>query len=217
MMLAILVGVVIITYFIADIVNRSKIEELTSEHIIELEDVHSKTENFTDNFLRGSVKMDLAREVREVGNYHFDFALFWFNMALVNTTNSSILSCTDNCNQAMRNYLTSYERFGESSPFFSEAKMFTTKARYHSALNQYINFTLSGQTITMLRYNASYYLRQMAENLSLGNMENLSQLWTLFNETIASYQDALEEFNENKDDIDGNLFFTDDRQNEEEP
>ena len=65
----------IITYFVADIINRSKIETLTTQHIVEIEDINSKNENFTNYYLQGSIKMDSAREVREVGNYYFDFAL----------------------------------------------------------------------------------------------------------------------------------------------
>ena len=86
MLAAIMVGAIIVTYFIADIANKSKIETLTTEHIVEIQDVHSKSENFTDNFLQGSITIDSAREVREVANLDFDFALFWFNNALVNAS-----------------------------------------------------------------------------------------------------------------------------------
>jgi len=77
MLVAIMVGAVVITYFVADIVSKSKIDTLTIEHIVEIQDVQSKNENFTDNFLQGSIMMDSAREVREVANLNFDFALFW--------------------------------------------------------------------------------------------------------------------------------------------
>ena len=36
MLVAIMVGVFIITYFVADIINRSKIETLTTEHVAKI-------------------------------------------------------------------------------------------------------------------------------------------------------------------------------------
>ena len=212
MLLAIMVGVFIITYFVADIINRSKIEIITTEHITEIRDINSVNENFTDNFLQGSVKMDSAREVREIGNYHFGFALFWYSTALKNTTNSSIQSCIGNCTSAMIRYLASHQSFGESKPYFEEAKTYTEKDKYIEVLGYYIRFAQSGQNITLLRYNASNYLRQAAENLSLGNMENVTMLMELFNETEELYEEGLGEYEEIQDQIDGYLFFNEIRE-----
>ena len=105
--------------------TKSKIDTLTTEHIFEIQGVHSKSENFTDNFLQGSITMDSAREIREVANLNFDFALFWFNNALVKTsvwfnnkwvniTENQIERCIENCTNAMIKYLTSNDKFGES-------------------------------------------------------------------------------------------------------
>ena len=213
MMVAIMTGIVIITFFIADIVNQSKIETLTGEHVVEIEDINSRNENFTDYFLQGSVTIDSAREIREVGNYYFDFALFWYNTALVNITNTSIDKCIENCWSAMSEYDTSYQKFGSSKPYFEEAKTYTD--RYDTIFGYYVGFTQAGQNITMLRYNASNYLRQIAENLSLGQMENVSMLMELFNETTGLYDEALEDYEDQKDQIDGFIFFSEVR--EEEP
>ena len=209
MTVAIMIGIVIITFFIADIVNQSKIETLTEEHVVEIEDINSRNENFTDYFLQGSVTIDSAREVREVGNYYFDFALFWYNTALVNITNTSIDKCIENCWSAMDEYSTSYEKFGYSKPFFEEAKAYTD--RYVIILGYYVGFAQAGQNITMLRYNASNYLRQIAENLSLGNMSNVYMLMDLFNETTGLYDEALGDYEDNGDQIDDYLFFSEDR------
>ena len=212
MLVAIMAGGVIITYFVADIVNRSKIEIITTEHITEIRDINSVNENFTDNFLQGSVKMDSAREVREIGNYHFDFALFWYNTALKNTTNSSIQQCVGNCTDAMDKYLDSYQNFGNSKPYFEKAKTFTERDRYIVVLGYYIGFAQSGQNITLLRYNASNYLRQAAENLSLGNMENVTLLMELFNQTEEMYEEELGDYEDQGDQIDGYLFFNEIRE-----
>ena len=211
-MVAIMTGIVIITFFIADIVNRSKIETLTEEHVVEIEDINSRNENFTDNFLQGSVTIDSAREIREVGNYYFDFALFWYNTALVNITNTSIDKCIENCWSAMSEYNTSHHKFGYSKPFFEEAKNYTD--RYVTILGYYVGFAQAGQNITILRYNASNYLRQIAENLSLGNMSNVYMLMDLFNETTGLYDEALEDYEDNGDQIDDYWFFSEDREEE---
>lgn len=116
MLFAIMIGAIIITYFAADIINRSKIEQLTTENITKIEDINAKNENFTNYYLQGSITMDSAREIREVGNYHFDFALFWYNNALRNVTDLLIQQCVDNCTTAMEKYLESYEGFGNSTP-----------------------------------------------------------------------------------------------------
>lgn len=207
MLIAIMIGAIIITYFAADIVNKSKIETLTTEHDVEIRGVYSQNENFTDNFLQGSVVMDSAREVREVGNLDFDFALFWFNSALadvsvwynnewVNTTQNLTDRCIKNCTEAMNAYLISYEKFGDSRPHFIDAMNFTGRERYLEVLGYYIDFSLAGQNITSLRYNASRYLKQAAENLSLGNdkvvillMENFTIMENMYVEGLGGFED----------------------------
>ena len=207
MLVSIMIGVVIITYFVADIINRSKIETLTLEHVEEIQDINSRNENFTNYYLQGSILMDSAREIREVGNYHFDFALFWFNNALINKSTSLIYRCIDNCTFAMLNYNSSYAKFGESKPYFENALGYTNNTKYREALGYYINFSIAGQYITLLRYNASDYLRRAAENLSFGNMDNVSLLMENFTLTEDLYAEGLQGYNDLKNQIDGYLFF----------
>jgi hypothetical protein len=45
MMVAIMIGIIIITFFIADIVNQSRIETLTEEHVLEIHEIYSINEN----------------------------------------------------------------------------------------------------------------------------------------------------------------------------
>ena len=208
MLVSIMVGVVIITFLVGDIMNRSKLDTLTEQHIVEISDINSRNENFTNYFLQGAVKMDSAREVREVANYHFDFALFWFNNALANQSKHLTKQCIDNCTNAMQKYLASHENFGKSKPYFEIAKNFTNNSRYLEVLGYYIGFAGAGQNITTLRYNASNYLRRAAENLSFGNMENVTILWEMFNETEQAYQGAQQEYQEFRYQIDGYIFFS---------
>lgn len=207
MLVAIMVGVGIITYFAADVINRSKIETLTTQHIVEIEDINSKNENFTNYYLQGSIKMDSAREVREVGNYYFDFALFWFNNALRNITERFIHQCIDNCTQAMTTYLSSHLKFGEARPYFEKARNFTTNPHYIEVLGYYVGFSQSGKNITLLRYNASKFLKEAAENLSLGDIGNYSLLLEKFNTTEDQYLEQAVGYNNFKDQIDQITFF----------
>jgi len=207
MLVSIMVGAIIITFFVADIVNHSKIETLNIEHVAEIRDINSINENFTNYYLQGSITMDSAREIREVANYHFDFALFWYNNALVNTTGTFTQKCIENCTDAMVTYMTSHQKFTDSKPYFEEAKTFTDKARYIEVLGYYISFAQSGENITLLRYNASNYLKRAAENLSLGNMENVTILMGSFNLTELLYTGQLQAYESQKDQIDSYLFF----------
>jgi hypothetical protein len=152
--------------------------------------------------------MDSAREVREVANYHFDFALFWFNNALANQSKNLTKQCIDNCTNAMQKYLGSYENFGKSKPYFETAKNFTNNSRYLEVLGYYIGFAGAGQNITMLRYNASDFLRRAAENLSFGNMENVTLLMENFTIIEQAYQGAQQEYQEYRYQIDGYIFFS---------
>ena len=208
MLVSIMVGVIIITFFVGDIINRSKIDTLTEQHIVEISDINSRNENFTNYYLQGAVKMDSAREVREVANYHFDFALFWFNNALANQSKNLTKQCIDNCTNAMQKYLASHENFGKSKPYFEFARNFTNNSRYLEVLGYYIGFADAGQNITMLRYSASDYLRRAAENLSFGSIENVTLLWEMFNETEQAYEGAQQEYQEYRYQIDGYIFFS---------
>jgi len=218
MLAAIMVGAIIITYFAADIVNKSKIDTLTIEHNSEIRNVYSTNENFTDNFLQGSVVLDSAREVREVANLNFDFALFWFNNALanvsvwynnewINNTDRLTQRCIENCTDAMNKYLISFDKFGNSRPFFIDAKNYTVRDRYIEVLGYYVDFSKAGQNITLLRYNASKFLKQAAENLSLGNGENVSILMENFTIMENMYLVGLGGFEELKKVIDEYTFF----------
>jgi len=212
MLIAIMLGVIVITYFIADIQRQTQIETLAVQHKTEIQDITYQTENFTDYFLQGTVKLDSAREIREIGNYHFDFALFWFTNALKNTTESLVQQCIDNCTSAMGFYLDSYQKFAESKPYFETATGYTERDKYIEILGYYGAFAQSGKNITLLRYNASQYLKYAVENLSLGQTENVSMLMELFNETEELYTSELGGYDELKDQIDGYLFFNEIRE-----
>jgi uncharacterized protein (DUF934 family) len=201
-------GVIIITYFIGDVINQSTIDTMNLQHNTEISGINSRNENFTNYYLQGAVKMDSAREVREVANYFFDFALYWFNTALANQSSNLTILCIDNCTNAMEKYLTAHQNFGKSQPYFIDARNYTNNSRYLEVLGYYISFADAGQNITMLRYNASYYLRCAAENLSFGNMELVDLLMENFTMVEQAYQEAVQKYQDYRYQIDGYIFFS---------
>jgi len=212
MLAAIMIGVVVITYFIADIINRSTIENITIQHNVEMVDLNSRYENFTDYCLQGSIKMDSAREVREIANYYFDFALYWFNNALAKSDKNLTGQCIANCTNAMGQYQTAYQNFGKARPYFETARNFTSRAQYLEVIGYYVGFSYAGQNVTMLRYNASDYLRRAAENLSFGHMENVTALMENFTMVEQMVQGATQTYTEYRYQIDGYLFFSEIRE-----
>ena len=124
MLLAIMIGIVIITYFVADIVNRTKIETITTKYEGEITSVKVKSENFTSYFLKSSVVLDQAREDRAFGNYNFDLALLWYQSSL-NEVNGSIMDLyksrsIDNSTNALPNYYNSYLNYLEAKNYFND-------------------------------------------------------------------------------------------------
>jgi len=211
MAIAIMVGIVVITYFVADIVHRSQIQELNTEHTQQIANIEENNINFTSSFLESSVLLDSAREDRAFGNYHFDIGRLFYTSALSETNATVIMNyrniSIDNCSLAMPKYLTSHQNFNKASVFFNTSKQFTVYDNYIKLLNLYVNLTQSGEKLTMLRYNASHYLMMLAENITISNngsvvLENVSELENLFNETMAMYGMELENYEEVQDEID---------------
>ena len=201
MLLAVMIGVVIITYFIADIVNRSTIETLTEKHTQEIETIEEKNINFTNHFLQSSLVLDTAREDRSYGDYHFDLARIFY-------TNGEYQRVIDNCTSAMEKYLNGNYNFDLSSDFFDKTKLYTNHDQYLDMLDIYVGLTRSGARLCMLRYNASMYLKLLAENMSLGgDSGNISYLMELFNMTMSEYEQELDNYNELKEQLDEYQFF----------
>ncbi len=194
-LMATMIGFIIITYFVADIVNQSKMDTLTTAHVSEVEAIEEMNINFTNNFLESSVLLDSAREYRAFGNYHFELASIFFNSAL-SEKNISMMELyknrtIDNCTEAMPKYNISNLNFKAASSFFDNTKKYTEYDGYLRLLDIYVNLTESGARLTMLRYNASKYLKYLAENITVINgivaLDNVSDLMDLFNETVEMY------------------------------
>jgi hypothetical protein len=199
MTFSVMIGFIIVTYFFADIVHQSQIQALNSEHTLEIETIEENNINFTSSFLESSVLLDSAREDRAFGNYHFDIAHLFYtsalserNETLCNTYKNQSMS---NSSAAMPIYLASHYNFLAASTFFNTTKSYTIYENYIHLLSLYVNLTLSGARLTLLRYNASKYLTMLAENITYvngsGSLENVTDLLLLFNETMMMYGAAL--------------------------
>jgi len=222
MLLAIMVGAILITFFIGDIVNRSKIETLTTEHRAEITSISSKSENFTSYFLKSSVLLDQARGDLAFGNYHFDLAFLWYNSAL-SEKNSSTLELyktrgIDNCTSALPNYIYSRDNYLDAKSYFNDTKLFTTYKLYLDILDLYMSLTDSGSNLSMLRYEATLYLMYLLENLtydeinnSVAYLVNVSDLLMAFSSSVEAYNNELGKYNKYQGAIDEYEFFEEER------
>jgi hypothetical protein len=210
MTFSVMIGFIIVTYFIADIVHQSQIQALNTEHKFEIESIEENNINFTSSFLESSLLLDSAREERAFGNYHFDIAHLFYTSAL-SERNESLCNrykeqCVSNSTKAMPNYLTSHYNFLEASKFFEVTKEYTVYENYIHLLTLYVNLTLSGARLTFLRYNASNYMKMLAENITYVNgsgiLENVTELLMLFNETMVMYGAEMGSYEEYMEEID---------------
>ena len=210
MMFAVMIGVVVITYFIGDIVYQSQLNQLTSKHVTEMETIEERHINFTSSFLESSVLLDSAREDRAFGNYHFDISRLFYTSAL-SEKNETVFKeyqgwCIENCSAAMPMYETSHKNFKMASSFFNATQKFTDYQNYIVLLDMYVNLTNSGARLTLLRYNASMYLKMLAENLTFVNgsalLENATMLEDLLNATMMMYAGEIGNYEQIQKEID---------------
>ena len=220
MLLSIMVGAVLITYFVADIQYQSEIDTLSVGHIAELTSITSNNENFTGFFLQSLGLLDQSREGRAYGNYHYDLAFLWHNSALSEKNSTTFQQykdrAIDNCTNAMPNYVNSYNNFLEARNRFIETKNYTNTQKYQEVLDLYIQLSESGAKLTMLRYNASNYLKQITTEMELKVInntisvfftENMTLLLGMFEDAMGAYGEELGIFEGLQDDIDEYPFF----------
>jgi hypothetical protein len=107
----------------------------------------------------------------------------------------------------MEEYINAYDNFLATAGFFNTTNQYTIEEKYISIIDLYIQLSESGAKISIIRYNASKYLRSIAENLSLyGEGTNISDLLDLFNETNELYDQENDSYNDLKDDIEDEFF-----------
>lgn len=180
------------TYFAVETINKDKID-LLNEDINELENeietkndeintLENEGENFTYHILRSMSLIDTSREIRSRGNLNFDYAArIWFPQ-------EEYQKVIDNCSKAMANYTLASEKFDLAEDYFTGTKEYTTISTYQTVLDLYINLSKSGYSLSMLRYNASLLISDIAEKLlNESYSENTTELIEEFNETLMQF------------------------------
>lgn len=215
MLLSIMVGAILITFFAADIVKQSQFDIERKQYAQEISDVtteknifENRSRNFTDHFFKSLGSLDLSREDRSQANSYFDFAAsIWYPAR-------EYQKVIDNCTLAMQSYLDAYDNFLDTKTFFNDTKAYTDEAKYITILDIYIGLSDAGANISLLRYDSCKYLIYIAENLSLYADANITDLENLFNETEALYFEALGLYNDLIDEIEYEYsrFFNPDRE-----
>jgi hypothetical protein len=150
----------------------------------ELETLRTDGENFTYHLLRSMSLVDVSREIRSNGNLHFDYAArIWFPQ-------KEYQKIIDNCTQSMRYYENASINFDLAQDYFQETKGYTTVVSYQGILDLYIDLSKSGYSLSMLRYNASSMLSEIAEKLlNESYAENTSELLEEFNTTLMQFEE----------------------------
>jgi len=218
MLLAIMIGIVIITAFIGDIIKRSDIDRIEKNFTQEKEDIIFKNENYTNNFMKSTVILFQAVDDRGDGNNKYYSAYDDYQKITVEKNIISFESdktkIIDNCEKAMNEYSKAYNNFQLSIKYFNYTKTCTDYYKYLEALDLFINLSESGSTFSILRYNASSYLKYLTENLILNTEngtisydENVTEILELFNETILLIEQESEKYEDIKDELDEYEFF----------
>ena len=213
MMLTIMVGTILITFFVANILNNLEMLKVEEAHMEEITTITSKNENFTSRFIDSTVLLDKARENRANGDFNFDLALLWYTSSLSEKNESSMDSYKirgiDNCTDALPNYYNSHNNFLEANKYFEETKSYTDFYKYVEIVDLYLDLTESGSKLTLLRYNATNFLKQLTENLTFNAetknvtyLQNVTMLLEDFDEMLEEYGKELAKFDETKEEID---------------
>ena len=210
MMLSIMAGFIIVTYFVADIVHQSQIHQLNTEHTSEIETIEKNNIHFTSSFLESSVLLDSAREDRAFGNYHFDLAHLFYTSALSEDNETRMdeykENCISNCTKALPKYFNANQNFLLAATFFENTKQYTNFSSYVTLLTMYVNLSHSGARLVLLRYNATTYLSMIADRIVFDDagviLENATEILDLFNETMMTYSNELATFEDIQDEID---------------
>jgi len=191
---------IVATYFAVNTINSGKINEMSDninelETIVktknnEIESLRQDGENFTYHLLESMSLLDVSREIRANGNLFFDYAArIWFPQG-------KYQKVINNCSKAMNNYSSASEKFDLAEEYFFNTKSYTNVSSYQNILDLYIELSHSGYKLSMLRYNASVLISEIAEKLlNESYSENNTDLIGEFNVTLmqfdSMYQQAL--------------------------
>ena len=196
MLFSIMIGIVIITFFVADIMRKSQIDEIEERHIKEIKTIEKKNINFTSKFLDSLTSLNLAKKYRMEGEIDYQLGNAFYKNILSETNKTRFDNykgyITSNCSSAMDNFLNSYMNFNDSIGNFNQSKNYTEYSVYLNLGDLYINYSKSGARLTQLRFDISKYLLYMGENLTfingtVGFSQNISNLTALLDGALEEY------------------------------
>jgi len=208
MMLSIMIGVIIITYFIADIMRNNQITEIEEKHIQEIEEIETKNINFTSKYLDSVVSNEKAKDYLANGKINFGVSKGFYGIILDENNETNFMNfrfyILDNCSGALSNFEKSYKNFLDSIKNFNESIEYSDYNLYIKLCRLYLNLSISGYELAYLSYNLSKYLMYLTENLSFldGNIvydENFTALENLYNQTMQDYLEKELEYELRKD------------------
>jgi len=203
MLLAIMIGVIIITFFISDIQRQTQIEDINIKHVQEIETIEERNLNFSSMFLDSLISFNKAQDDRMDGEINYKVATEFYNTIFDETNKTNFLdfklTIINNCIEAQSDFINSGSNFNDSIYNFEDSKKETDYELYHGLCDLYVNLSTVGYNLSDLSYSVSMYLRYLAENLSfyngtVGFIKNASELQGLFNDTLQKYIELGEEF-----------------------
>ena len=196
MLLAIMIGAIIITYFFADIMRRSQIGKIEEKYTKEIESIEERNINFTSNFLDSLSSLTRAKNYRLDGEIKFQVSYAFYDNILSESNKTRFdyykSYIIGNSSDAMYDFSISYLNFNDSITNFNHSKSYTEHGPYIELTDLYINYSKSGARLSLLRYNISKYLLWISENLTfvngtVGFLGNMSGLIDKLNDNLEQY------------------------------
>jgi len=209
MLLSVMIGVIVITFFVADILKNSELEQQAEEYEVEIEDIQTRNLNLLSNILSSIGDLIRSNNYRTEGNYHFDLATIWYSTALSETNltemenyKSLIYSA---CEDAAFNYNLSNVNYEVANIKFQSVLSQSTE-EFYDLISLYVNLTAKGSELAGLRVDSSKYLRYLAENMTIKNNSvtfatNMTDIQEFFNNTEGLIQDLEILYNELEEEI----------------
>ena len=189
MLLSVMIGVIIITYFIADIMKNSELEKQAEEFEVEIEDIQTRNINLLSNILSSIGDLIRSNTYRTEGNYHFDLASIWYSTVLSETNLTEMESYKSliysACDDAAYNYNLSSLNYEVANLKFQSVLTQSTE-EFKDLISLYINLTAKGSELAELRVDSSKYLKYLTENVTIKNnsvtfLTNVTEIQELFN------------------------------------
>ena len=176
--------------------NMANIQDTLNIKDDEINNLKTNGENFTYHILQSMSLLDVSREIRANGNLYFDYAArIWFPQEMYEKV---ILNCT----VAGNYYSDASDKFILAQDYFMNTKQYTSIGSYLTVLDLYVNLTKSAYSLSILQYNATKDISEIAEKLlNESYAGNISELLDEFNSTLAMFDNMNQQGSGQQQDI----------------